>query len=74
LVPEAESLSGRVPAGVRVAQPPQGSSQRQVVLRRSPPPAPIPFESRLPLLEAHPGQPLDRETEEQLRKGQEPEQ
>ena len=73
LVPEAESLSGRVPGGVRVAQPPQGSSQRQVVLRRSPVSAPVPFESRLPLLEAHPGQPLDRETEEQLRKGQEPE-
>lgn len=73
LVPEAESLSGRVPAGARVAQPTQDSSQRQVVLRRSPAPAPIPFESRLPLLEAHPGQPLDRETEEQLRRGQEPE-
>ncbi|HTS49024.1 MAG TPA: DUF6600 domain-containing protein [Bryobacteraceae bacterium] len=73
VVPEAASLSGRLPAGTRVARPPQESSQRQVVLRRSPAPTPIPFESRLPLLESHPGQPLDRETVEQLRKGQEPE-
>ncbi len=73
LVPEAESLSGRLPAGTRVAHPPQESSQRQVVLRRSPPLAPIPFEIRLPLLEAHPGQPLDRETVDQLRNGHEPE-
>lgn len=73
VVPEAESLSARVPPGVRVPKPREESSQHQVVSRRSPPPAPIPFETRLPLLEAHPGQPLDHETLEQLRKGQEPE-
>ncbi len=72
LAPEPESLSTRVP-GVRIPKPPQGSADRHVMLRRSPPPPPIPFEMRLPLLEAHPGQPLDHETLEQLRNGQEPE-
>jgi len=73
LVPEPESLSTRVPAGVRIPKPPQESSDRHVMLRRSPPPAPLPFEMRLPLLEANPGQPLDHETLQQLRNGQEPE-
>jgi hypothetical protein len=66
LVPEVQSLSDRVPPGVRVPRPPDETWARQVVLRRSPPPAPIPFEKRLPLLGAHPGQPLDRQTLERL--------
>ena len=66
LVPEVQSLSDRVPPGVRVPRPPDESSAQPVVLRRSPPPAPVPFDKRLPLLRANPGQPLDRQTAEQL--------
>jgi hypothetical protein len=67
VAPTLESLGPAFEAGVRVLQPP-ASARKPVILRGSPPPPPVPFERRRAALEEHPGQPLDRETLDLLRR------
>lgn len=55
-------------AGGAQAEPPAGGTSREVVLGCTPLYSEVPFEDRLPLLKAHPGGPLDRETMEKLRR------
>jgi len=50
-----------------VSQPPEIPPDQTVVGRRNPAPRPIPFRRRQPILEAHPGQPLDQSEIERLR-------
>lgn len=67
VAPTLESLGPAFDAGVRVPQPP-ASAEKPVILRGTPPPPPVPFERRRAALEEHPGQPLDRETLDLLRR------
>jgi FecR protein len=66
VTPRLESLSAPAPRGVRVAEPSAQNSERPVIVRRTPASSPVPFELTLPLLKAHPGKPLDRETLNQM--------
>jgi FecR protein len=50
----------------RVAAPPAAVANRQVVAKRTPPPAPVPFAKQQQALEAHPGQPLARNEVQKL--------
>ncbi len=65
IAPEAQSLAGR--GRSETLGPSQDTSQREVILRRSPARQPVAFEQRLPLLKAHPGRPPDPEALQQLR-------
>jgi hypothetical protein len=56
-------------AGAPVARPPVRVVDRTVVVQRTPPPAPVPFERRRAALEANPGRPLDQGQMERLRGG-----
>ncbi len=49
-------------------RPPASAESRQVVARRAPPAAPVPFERRETLLKATPGRPLDSDALSTLRK------
>jgi len=49
IAPTLASLSAPAPRGVQVLEPPAQNAVRQVVLRRSPAAAPVPFELRRPL-------------------------
>ena len=49
IAPTLASLSAPAPRGVQVVEPPAQDAVRQVVLRRSPAAAPVPFELRRPL-------------------------
>jgi len=69
LVPRLESLSAWAAHGVRVPEPPTQNSERPVVMRRTPVISPARFELTLPLLEALPGKPLDRQTLDRLSRG-----
>ena len=62
MVPTHASVVGpRVAsATVRVAAPPAAVMNRQVVAKRTPPPAPVSFARQQQALAAHPGQPLAR--------------
>ena len=55
------------PAIVPVRQPPAIITTREVVVRRQPAPAPVPFSARQQALAAHPGRPLDDATIRTLR-------
>ncbi|HEY7291170.1 MAG TPA: DUF6600 domain-containing protein [Vicinamibacterales bacterium] len=57
VVPERVSVVGGARASVAV--PPAAAVSRQVVVRAAPPPPPASFAVQRPLLEQHPGQPLD---------------
>ncbi len=64
--PQRVSIVGSAVA-VRAAAPPAVVVTRQVVVRHTPPPAPVAFVAKQQVLEAHPGVPIDRETENSLR-------
>jgi hypothetical protein len=75
VAPTRESLfhpgsagSGR--GGAAVSRPPENQGTRPVIVRRAPPPAPIPFEQKRPALDARPGKPPDRGSLDQLRRTQ----
>jgi len=66
LAPIAESLApGR---HLYVPVPPEAISGTTVVGHRDPAPRPVPFRQRQPLLDAHPGRPLEQSEIETLRK------
>jgi hypothetical protein len=67
VVPQRVSIVGQQQTTVRVAAPPPIVATRQVVVRHTPPPAPVPFVAKQAALQEHPGQPVDRETESALR-------
>ncbi len=60
LVPRRESVLARpeAPAG-RVPRPPAELDRRPVLVRREPPPAPVPFDERQRQIQARPGRPFD---------------
>lgn len=53
-------LGARASAGGRVAAPPAAVASRQVVAKRTPPPAPVSFAQKQQAMAAHPGQPLPK--------------
>jgi hypothetical protein len=65
VAPQAASIAGV--AAARVSAPPPAVASRQVVVRRAPPPAPLPFTAKQAALAVRPGQPVDPETESTLR-------
>jgi len=67
VTPDRRSVMGR-PDIMTVRQPPAVVTTRAVVVRRDPPPAPVPFAERESALRAHPGRPLDETTLGTLRR------
>jgi hypothetical protein len=65
VAPQRVSIVGQAQA--RVAVPPAAAMARQVMVRTAPPPPPAPFAAKQAILEQHPGQPVDAETENALR-------
>ena len=65
VAPQRASVVGQAQA--RVAVPPAAAMTRQVMVRTAPPPPPAPFAAKQAILEQHPGQPVDAETENALR-------
>ncbi|HYL54977.1 MAG TPA: DUF6600 domain-containing protein [Gemmatimonadales bacterium] len=55
------------PTVIEARRPPERVTTREVIVRRQPPPAPVPFAAREPALAAHPGRPLDNTTIRTLR-------
>ncbi|MBZ5605221.1 MAG: hypothetical protein LAO79_23225 [Acidobacteriia bacterium] len=66
VAPSRESLH----APGTVSRPPAPAQQRPAVVRRTPPPAPVPFEQKRGALDARPGKPPDQGTLDQLRRTQ----
>jgi hypothetical protein len=62
-------LDGRSAAG---PAPPAAVINRRIVARENPPPPPVSFAQRLPALQADPGRPLDRATNNQMQRTQPP--
>jgi hypothetical protein len=58
IAPERVSVRGSAPAAR--ARPPAAAVDKPVVAKAPPPPAPLPLATKLPMLSATPGQPLDR--------------
>jgi hypothetical protein len=58
VIPNRASLLARS-APVRAPQPPANIVNRTVVVRNTPPPAPVPFQARQQFLERNPGRPVD---------------
>lgn len=65
VAPVEESLSPR--RDRFVSQPPELTPGQTVVTRRDPAPRPIPFRQRQPLLDGHPGRPLEQSELQSLR-------
>jgi len=57
------------PGPLRAHRPPETVIERQVVVRTPPPPAPLPFSAKEPVLRTQPGRPLDQSARDQLREG-----
>src|SRR5262249_28426371 len=55
------------PGPMRVRRPPETVVERQVVVKTPPPPAPVPFSVKEPVLRRQPGRPLDQEDRARLR-------
>jgi len=55
------------PTGVEARRPPERVTTREVIVRRQPAAAPVPFAAREQALAAHPGRPLDNTTMRALR-------
>src|SRR5256884_7654313 len=55
------------PTGVEARRPPERVTTREVIVRRQPAAAPVPFAAREQALAAHPGRPLDHTTMRALR-------
>lgn len=69
-IPPRIATHPRVPPLVRGASPTPGASQPPRFITRTPvPPPKVPFSVRQPVLQAHPGRPLEPQQEENLRAG-----
>jgi len=66
VTPTQQSVVGQ-PTVVEARRPPERVTTREVIVRRQPPPAPVPFAAREQALAAHPGRPLDNATMRTLR-------
>ncbi len=55
------------PEPVRAHRPPETVVERQVVVRTPPPPRPVPFSAKEPVLRSHPGRPLGQSDWARLR-------
>ncbi len=66
VAPSRASVMGGY-TGRSVAQPPVAIQERTIVYRRTPPPAPVPFEERQRALSSNPGRPLDASQIQELR-------
>ncbi len=68
VAPTRESVLGAKAATAgHVAAPPPAVASRQVVAKKTPPPAPVPFAKQQQALASHPGQPLARNEVASLR-------
>jgi hypothetical protein len=68
VVPTRESVLGaKFATANHVNAPPAAVMNRQVIAKRTPPPAPVPFAKQQQALAAHPGQPLARSEVRSLR-------
>jgi len=68
VVPTRESVLGaKFATANHVSAPPAAVMNRQVIAKRTPPPAPVPFAKQQQALAAHPGQPLARSEVRNLR-------
>ena len=68
VAPTRDSVMGaKFGTANRVTAPPQTVMNRQVIAKRTPPPAPVPFANQQQALAAHPGQPLARSEVRSLR-------
>jgi hypothetical protein len=68
VVPTRESVLGAKAATAgHVSAPPAAVASRQIVAKKTPPPAPVPFAKQQQALAAHPGQPLARSEVQTLR-------
>jgi hypothetical protein len=63
----ASVLGAKAASAGHVAAPPAAVASRQIVAKKTPPPAPIPFAKQQQALAAHPGQPLGRSEVQTLR-------
>lgn len=68
LAPTRVSVLARPTAG-QVPRPPERVFERRVVVKSTPPPAPLPFSVTEPVLRAQPGRPLDQSAWARLRAG-----
>jgi hypothetical protein len=66
VTPTRQSILAQ-PTTVGARRPPEAVTTREVIVRRQPPPAPVPFAAREAALAAHPGRPLDNATMRALR-------
>ena len=66
IAPQRAAFAGAAPV-TRVA-PPAAVERREVVARIAPPPPPVPISRQLPLLERHPGQPINHAQATALRR------
>jgi len=64
VAPQRGSIAGPAPT---TTTPPAAAVARQVVVRSTPPSAPMPFAAKQAALAQHPGQPLDASTENRIR-------
>ena len=67
VIPRRVVGEGRGGGGGLPRRPREGIERRQVVVRTTPPPAPLPFVVRERALQAHPGRPVDDATLAELR-------
>lgn len=70
VTPTRGSIAPAPADGRRVVRPPDAVSRREAVVRRSPAPAPVPFERRQPILESDPGRPADPARVEEVRRSE----
>jgi hypothetical protein len=68
VTPTRESVLGaKASSAGHVTAPPAAVMNRQVIAKRTPPPAPVPFAKQQQALAAHPGQPVGRQELQTLR-------
>jgi len=70
IAPTRTSVVRVATPGARVVQPPAAVQARQVVAKRTPPPAPVPFAQKQQVLAANGGRPLDAAQVQQIRQKQ----
>jgi hypothetical protein len=70
VAPTRRSIAQAPEGGPAAPRPPAAAERRQVTVRRTPAPAPVPFERERPVLDRDPGRPPDRRQVDELRRAQ----
>jgi len=70
VAPTRASLTRTAAPGAKIVQPPASLQARQVIAKRTPPPAPVPFAQKQQALSANAGRPLDTSQVQQIRQSQ----